>query len=235
MTTGSPGLLISFDGTDSSGKATQTRLLKERLAANHTAEQFETPDYTTETGKKLKALFQESNGSWNDLDWQEQMKLLAANRAEHRQEVAAILEQGGVVIYDRYVPSSQAHMTVSALAKDEIASGREKIIAAVGQHEYEQNRMPHEDLSIFLDVPPPLAAQLLTNRQHKHQDQAEATDEISLQQRIYDEYQWMTQTQPQKYVRIECLDSGKLLPPKVIAERVWQELSKKFPHITKVA
>lgn len=225
------GLLISFDGIDSSGKATQAKDLSSRLASRgFTVKQLATPDYTTATGKKLKAYFQGTAGAWDDLSWQEQMTLLAANRAEHRQEVVDSLSHGGIVIYDRYVPSSLAHMTVDALSVDETASQREKIMQAVRRHEYDTNRMPKEDASIFLDVPPAVAARLLTSRQATLEEKAEATDSLALQARIYQEYQYLISTDPDHYIKIDCAHKDQLLPIHTISDKVWHEVTSRFPQ-----
>lgn len=227
-----PGLLISFDGIDSSGKATQAKDLSSRLASRgFTVKQLATPDYTTATGKKLKAYFQGTAGTWDDLSWQEQMTLLAANRAEHRQEVIETLSKGGIIVYDRYVPSSLAHMAVDALSADDIASQREVIMEKVKQHEYKTNRMPKEDASIFLDVPPAVAARLLTSRQSTLEEKAEATDCLDLQQRIYQEYQYLISTDPNHYIKIDCVHKDQLLPIQTISDKVWQEVTSRFPQL----
>jgi len=226
------GLLLSFDGTDSSGKETQAKMLEQKIVdLGHTCGRFATPDYTTESGKKLKALFQGVDESWDDLSWQEKMELLAANRTEHRPEVMEILSNGGVVIYDRYIPSSMAHMTVDALSEQEINSRRSEIMDFVQHHEYQENSMPKEDLSLFLDVPPQIAYQLLTSRKEKLGERDEATDAIELQTRIYQEYKWLTANNPDHFVRINCMVGQHLRSPDVIAKVVWYKIIAKFPGL----
>ena len=229
----SQGSLISFDGTDSSGKATQASALTERLRAlGHQAGKFMTPDYETDIGKRLKQLFQGTAGSWDDLTWQEQMKLLADNRAQHRQEVLDILEAGGIVVYDRYVPSSIAHMAVDALSPEEIDEGREEIARRVEEYEYKNNGMPHGSLSVFLDVPPHVSNKLLETRKREQNESAEATDDVALQTRIYNEYLWLTSRDPAHYVRIKCLENGRLFKPEVISGLVWEAVTARIPRLS---
>ncbi len=228
------GLLISFDGIDSSGKETQARLFAEKIEKQgYLVKCFATPDYTTKTGQRLKALFQGTDRSWDDLSWREQMALLAANRAEHKQEVITTLNQKGIVIYDRYVPSSLAHMAVSALTPSEIASKRAQVIEEVSEYEYIKNGMPRENLSIFLDIPPKLAFRLLENRKNILSEKDEATDHIDLQERIYNEYQGMTSTQPDHFTRVECVRDGQLLSIDLINELVWEKATARLPQLAK--
>jgi dTMP kinase len=221
------GLLISLDGTDSSGKETQAKNLEQKLLSfSKTVGRFETPDYSIPSGKKLKALFQGVGGSWDDLSWQEKMKLLALNRMAHKDEVLDILKQGGVVIYDRYVPSSIAHMTVDA-------DDREQALKVTSEHEYEDNGMPRENLSIFLDVPPSIAKRLLEDRKSELEDPDEATDGLELQERIYAEYKRMAASDPEHFIRIDCCDEGELLSAEEIAQLVWTAVVAKFPELEK--
>ncbi len=227
------GLLISFDGIDSSGKETQANLLVNKLRrTGREVGFFQTPDYTTVSGKKLKALFQGRNGSWDDLAWQEKMKLLAANRAEHKEEVINLLQRGAVVIYDRYVPSSVAHVAVDAFDPNEIAAKREKIRIEVENHEYGENGMPHENLSVFLDISPQEAAELLRDRKTRLSEANEATDKIDLQSRIYQEYLWLVANFPSRFVKVDCIVDSKLLSIHTIAGKVWQLVSTRFPDLT---
>jgi len=227
-----PGLLISFDGIDSSGKETQAKTLAQKLSSlGHQVGCFATPDYTTPTGQKLKTLFQGINGSWDDLSWQEQMELIATNRAEHKKEVIDILTNKGIVIYDRYVPSSMAHITVDALKDNEMESKREEIMLQVQQHEYEHNQMPKEGLSLFLDMPPQVASNLLNSRKEELAEEDETTDEVVLQKRIYQQYQWLTTTYPDHYQTIPCLHQNQLKKPDEIAEQIWQTVTAKFPQL----
>lgn len=227
----SKGTLISFDGIDSSGKETQAKKLENRfLSLGYRVGRFETPDYTTDSGRRLKELFQGVRGSWDDLSWHDKMKLIASNRMEHREEAIDILKNEGVVIYDRYVPSSIAHMVVDARVERGGEVSRETAAEEVRRLEYVYNGMPREDLSIFLDVPPVDACQLLEVRKKQYQDPDEATDELDLQEQIYKEYKLMTQEEPAHFARVGCCEEGSLSGPDEIGEKVWKAVADRFPY-----
>jgi dTMP kinase len=228
------GLLIAFDGVDSSGKATHARRLVERLRfSGQRAYLFESPDYTTSTGKKLKELLKNKNGAWDRLPWQERMQLFARNRREHRGEVVAALERGEIVVYDRYVPSSIAFFTVEAVTPQEVDHKRDQIQAEIARHEYEDNDMPREDLSIFLDVPVDITLNLLDNRKQQQGDDPEYTDQYTVQQRLYNEYDVLCQRYPEHYLRVKCVVGSQLLSIGDIAEIVWEGILTKFPQLKK--
>ena len=226
------GLLISFDGIDSSGKATQASHLKERLENNGiTTGQFTTPDYSTPSGQELKKRLQGKIGHWTNTPWQEKLQYFADNRAEHRDEVLDIIHNGGVVIYDRYVPSSLTFMSIEAKAEDPHNTS-EQVHAIVKQSEYESHKMPQEALSIFLDLPPKIAAKLLHNRKSIQQEEDEYTDHITIQTKLYQEYQNLITNDPDHYLVISCYLADQLRPVEDIANEVWTKLIKKFPQLT---
>ncbi len=223
------GLLISFDGLDSSGKATQTNKLAEKLESlGHTILRLETPDYTTASGKDLKLRLQGKKGDWNNTPWQEKLGYFATNRAENKEKIEAALAAGHIVMYDRYVPSSLAFIAIEA------KEPREEVYKIVRQKEHEENGMPREDASIFLDVPPRVADNLLTSRKAEQQDEDEYTDALEVQQGLYEEYEHLTSEDPNRYIRIACCtDEGSLHSIDQVADKVWQELTERFPQLEK--
>lgn len=221
----SSGLLISFDGLDSSGKATQSKALTTHLAAQSVVVQcFSSPDYSTVSGKELKLRLQNKLGNWQQTSWQEKMKYFADNRAEHRDEVVDILQQGGIVIYDRYVPSSVAFITQEAEQGGE--HNRTNIQKIVATLEYETNNMPHEDVSLFFDIPPQVAMNLLEGRKHNTGDEAEYTDYIQVQEALHVEYLRMVAENPFHMLHVQCMDKDRLRTIGEVSEIVRTLLAK---------
>lgn len=223
------GILISFDGLDSSGKATQSKLLYEHLVSQDVlVRYFTSPDYTTSSGQALKLRLQNTLGDWHTTPWQEKMKYFADNRAEHRGEVIQTLSQGGIAIYDRYVPSSMAFISEEAMKEGE--HNRTDVHAAVAELEYTTNNMPHEDVSLFFDIPPKIAIDLLERRKHDHGDADEYTDYIHIQEALYAEYHRMMQEHPDHMLRVQCMDGGRLMSIQEVSQIVRSILAKQFPN-----
>ncbi len=224
-------MLISFDGLDSSGKATQSRLLCEHLQKKEIqVKKFCTPDYNTPSGKELKLRLQNKIGNWQETPWQEKMEFFAANRKEYRQEVLDALESGVVVIYDRYIPSSMAFISAEAFAAG-ASDTRQQVYDAVTALEYGKNAMPKEDISIFLDIPPRIAIDLLEGRKHLQGDEGEHTDYLHVQEALHQEYIRMVEEDPDHIIRIRCTEGGKLFRVEEIAEKVCEALAEKFPDV----
>ncbi len=227
-------MLISFDGIDSSGKATQARRLAERLRLRgQVVHEFATPDYATPSGQELKRWLQGKNGDWHTLPWQDKMKLFARNRAEKRDQVVSALERGEVVVYDRYIPSSLAFVAIEAAPPQAVDQKRAEIHQAVEDLEYNTNRMPREDVSIFLDVPVAASAALLEKRKKYRADSDEYTDHIHIMERLYNEYDILCQKYPMRFMRIKAFVGAELLGIDEVAVLVWENIVKRFPQLTK--
>lgn len=226
------GLLIAFDGLDSSGKATQVRELVRRLSNHgHRVHQFQTPDYDTPSGRELQLRLQGKMGDWQSTRWEEKMKYFADNRTEHKAEVMAALHAGDIVVYDRYVVSSLAFITIEALVPQETDLYRAKVHATVKREEYVKNGMPKEHVSVFLDVPPAIALNLLEERKMTQQQADEYTDHLVVQQRLYNEYDYMATQDPRHFLRVRCVEGPQLLSIADVAEYVWAGLHERFVEL----
>lgn len=229
-------MLISFDGLDSSGKATQARLLADHLKTkNKQAALFRSPDYETPSGGELKLRLQNKLGNWQQTSWQEKMGYFAANRLEHRSEVTALLSQDAVVVYDRYVPSSTAFMIVEAAAGAHVQDDlRKEVQVAVETLEYNTNNMPKEDVSIFFDIPPRIAIDLLKERKENRGDEHEYTDYLSVQEALHEEYTRLAQENPAHMLRISCMHGDRLRNIEEIGLLVREALAQKFPDLAQL-
>jgi len=132
-----PGCLIAFEGLDQSGKETQARLLADALRADgRVCRTVSFPDYTTPIGRELAHALAGEREYGSDV-----MQLLyVANRYEHRVALVRWLEQGEVVVCDRYIASS-------------IAYGAAQGLEAAWLTEI-QRGLPPANLTVLLDIPP---------------------------------------------------------------------------------
>jgi dTMP kinase len=131
------GIFIVIEGLDGSGKTTQAALLAKKLSQNHNVV------LTAEPSRGKIGTFIREGCLYEDkrLPIEAEALLFAADRIEHMQnEVKSALDEGKLVICDRYVYSSMAYQGSSGLSLDWI-----KTINA---------RALQPDFSIFIDVPP---------------------------------------------------------------------------------
>ncbi|MCD6464909.1 dTMP kinase [Candidatus Bathyarchaeota archaeon] len=135
---GRRGILICIEGLDKSGKTTQSLLLVEALKREGFDATYTSEPSSGEIGKFIKryVLGQKEKR----IPVAAEALLFAADRAEHvEREIKPLLEEGKIVISDRYVYSSIAYQGAAGLD--------------IGWIE-EINRMALEpDLAIYIDVP----------------------------------------------------------------------------------
>lgn len=136
--TSNPGLFICFEGIDGSGKTTQARLVVERLCKlGYDAVYTTEPTRWSEPGKKLR----ESFFTPSRLNVKDEFRLFLEDRVYHvKSEVIPLLNDGKIVVTDRYYFSSVAYQGARGLDWQYILKENEKIAIT-----------PH--LVILLDLP----------------------------------------------------------------------------------
>ena len=171
------GKIIVIEGTDCSGKETQTKLLVEKLEKmGKKVKRVSFPMYDSPTGKMIgscllgkpdmckellkeeKGLFPEGGGNVDSLT---AINLYAADRRYNLPKINKLLDEGYIVIIDRYVASNMAHRG-GLLEKRE---DRLKIYKKIEMLEYEINELPRPDKTILLYLPYEYACILKKNRE----------------------------------------------------------------------
>ena len=157
------GRLIVFEGTDGSGKATQSRLLCEHL-------QRESIPYKNITfpryGKPSAAMVQEYlDGNLGrrpgDVNAYAASLMFSMDRyASYKQDWGAFYEAGGLVIADRYTTSNAVHQA-SKLPEEE----RSAFLNWLFELEYGKLGLPKPDLVLYLDMPTEAAEQMMRRRE----------------------------------------------------------------------
>jgi len=220
------GKLIVLDGTDGSGKATQTKILVEKLKQEgYTPEIADFPQY----GKKSAAMVEEYlNGKYggpNDVSPYIASTFYAIDRYDLGFQIRKWLEQDKIVIGNRYVAANMGHQGSKFANSQE----RKKYFDWLYHLEYEIFKIPKPDLNIILHVPAAISQKLV--------DQKEAREYIGDKKRDIHEndlnhlkaaeqsYLEATQTYPD-FTVIECTKNSEMLSREEIAEMIWQEVSK---------
>ena len=157
------GKLIVFEGTDGSGKATQSRMLGERLEREGIPfRSINFPRY----GKPSAAMIEEYlNGNLGknpgDVNAYAASMFYAMDRyASYKQDWGGFYEAGGLVIADRYTTSNAVHQA-SKLPEGE----RRAFLNWLFQLEYELLGLPAPDLVLYLDMPTEISGRLMRARE----------------------------------------------------------------------
>ena len=170
------GKIIVIEGTDCSGKETQTKLLVEKLEGiGKKVKRVSFPMYDSPTGKLIGAcllgkpemceellkdnhsFFPEGGGNIDSLA---AIDLYAADRRYNLPKINKLLDEGYIVIIDRYVASNMAHRGgLLENRKDRLA-----IYKKIEMLEYDINELPRPDKTILLYLPYEYACILKKNR-----------------------------------------------------------------------
>lgn len=143
------GVLIVIDGVDGSGKTTQVNLLAEILIEkNIPFEIINFPRYEESIYGELIARYLEGEfGSTKEVNPYLIALAYAGDRVLAKPFIESELSEGKVVIANRYISASKAHLSAN-LPEDK----REEFMAWIDRLEYQTNGMPKEDLTILLSV-----------------------------------------------------------------------------------
>ena len=146
------GKIIVIEGTDGSGKATQTELLAKRWTEeniNYKTVSF--PNYESPSSSLVKMYL---NGEFGEkaesINAYAASSFFAVDRwATWEKDYKEYYKQGGIILADRYTPSNLIHQ--AGKIKDE--QEREKFINWVYEYEYKLLKLPEPDVVIFLNMP----------------------------------------------------------------------------------
>ena len=157
------GKLIVFEGTDGSGKATQARLLCQRLEREGIPyQEIDFPRY----GKPSAAMVQEYlDGNLGkkpgDVNAYAASLFFSMDRyASDKQDWGDFYEAGGLIVADRYTTSNAVHQA-SKLPESE----RKAYLDWLFDLEYRLLGLPKPDLVIYLDMPTEITEQMMRRRE----------------------------------------------------------------------
>ena len=158
------GKLIVFEGTDGSGKATQTALLCRELESRGVPfRKLEFPRYKEESSALLRLYLSGAFGTDPaDVNAYAAATFFSVDRyASFKQDWGSWYRQGGLVIADRYTTSNAVHQC-SKLPPEQW----EAFLHWLFDYEFHLLGLPAPDSVIYLQVDPAVSQRLMTARYH---------------------------------------------------------------------
>ncbi len=159
-------VLIAIEGTDSSGKQTQSELLYNRLIAEGIdARLVSFPAYDSDSSALVKMYLAGDFGTEpEDVNAYCASTFYAMDRfATYRKDWGKDYNNGTVIVADRYVPSNLIHQA----SKIEDQEEKSKFIDWLHELEYKNFELPRPNVTIFLDMPTEAAEKLMAERANK--------------------------------------------------------------------
>lgn len=156
------GKLIVIDGIDGSGKATQTAFLAKRLREEGLkVKTIDFPRYYDNFfGELIGQYLSGKFGDFTEVDPRIASVLYASDRFESSSAIKKWLDEGFIVVSDRYVSANQIHQG----GKIKSISSRKKFLKWLDTMEYGIFKIPKPDLVIYLDVPFEVSKKWLENK-----------------------------------------------------------------------
>lgn len=219
------GKIIVIEGTDCSGKETQSKLLKSYLEQNGIkVATFSYPQYNTPTGKIIGGPLLEKPSicpSWFDnyveVDSKVASLYFAADRRASLPVLKDLINNNEIVIIDRYIYSNMGHQGSKIEDKEE----RLKMYKFLETLEFDLLELPRPDLVIFLYLPYSYGEEIKKNR-------AEKLDEAEKSQthQIKSERTYLELTELYGFEKIDCFTNGTVKTREEINKEVISHIKK---------
>ena len=200
------GFFITFEGGDGSGKSTQISILKESLIEKGYDVILTREPGGTDISEKIRELILDpENGEMEDIT---EAYLYAAARAQLvRQLIKPALEEGKVVICDRFVDSSIAYQG--------FGRGLGDAVGIINTYAVD-DCMP--DLTILLKLDPERGSSRIAGREHDRIEQA--SDDFH--RKVYEGYLKLEEKYPDRILGVDA--SGTI-------QEIADEISRRVDEI----
>lgn len=226
------GTFIVLDGNDGSGKATQAKLLGERLQKEGIeAVKVDFPAYDTNFfGALIGECLAAQHGDFVHMDPKVASTLYACDRLESSPMIRDALAAGKVVIADRFATANQIHQGGKITDDAERAT----FITWLDRMEHEVLGVPRPDHVLYLRVPVEVSLKLLSaKRAAKIQGLADGQKDMVEEDRQYLEHSlaaadWLL-THQKNWSLIECMEGGTMRSPEAIHEDIWKAVNTALP------
>jgi dTMP kinase len=214
--TGSParrGVFITLEGPDGSGKSTQARLLAERLRREGHAVLESVEPGGTRIGQQIRRILLDPAHA--ELRPTAELLLMFAARAQNVEEaILPALEQGQIVVSDRFTDSSIAYQGAgrglgwdTVLQVDRIAC---------------RGLKPDLTLCIDIDTETGLARAHSRNRNETGKSESRLDEQaVEFHQKARAAYHELARREPRRF---RLIDGGGA--PEAVAEKVWDAVTK---------
>ncbi|MEO7412793.1 MAG: dTMP kinase [Opitutaceae bacterium] len=201
------GKLISFEGSEGSGKSTQISRLAAHLQKSGRDVISTREPGGTEIGEQIRSIIVH-NSKGEEMCAETELLLFTAARAQLvREVIAPALVAGRIVLSDRYLDSSTVYQGIGRnLAADPVNQINR---FAVG------NVMP--DLTIVIDVPTEVSLARLKQRASDLPDRMER-ENIDFYKKVREGYLVLAKGMPERFIVVDGTKTEEVIEKKIWAE-----------------
>ena len=217
---------IAIEGTDGSGKATQTKLLADRFKKEgHKVEIVDFPQYGKKSAGLVEKYLNGKYGSAEEVGPYRASIFYACDRYDASFKIKKWLNQDKIILSNRYVTSNMAHQG------GKIANPRErkKYFDWIQKLEYEIFAIPKPDINIILHVEAEIAQKLVDKKGYRDYINGNGRDlheadigHLQNAEKIYLEIA----KNYSGFKIIKCARNNQIMDRKKIHQLIWQEIIK---------
>lgn len=206
------GKFIVVEGADGSGKTVQFERLILALPEGTKLGTLDFPQYNEPSSYFVQKYLTGKYG--DDVGPYAASVLFAIDRFDVKLKILQWLEEGRVIVANRYVASNMAHQGANIEKKSE----RERFYKWLYDLEYRTFGIPKPDLNIVLQVPAEISRELVGKKRAR-----EYLGGGTEGKEVYFEIAALF---PDDFQVIECAPGGTLLAPEAIHKKVWAAARK---------
>ncbi len=217
------GKFIVIDGTDGSGKWTQTRKLIEKLKTEwYQVEMADFPQYGKRSAMMVEDYLNGNFGTAQEVWPYRASVLYAVDRYAASFEIRKRLDEWKIVISNRYVSSNMWHQA----GKIKDIKERDRFLQRLNNFEYELFDIPRPDKNILLYMPTEIWQQLVDKKGHRDYIGGEKRDihEADLEHLKDAAKAYKYVAKKYNWTIIDSVPNGELQSIEEIGEKIWEEI-----------
>lgn len=220
------GKLIVIEGTDSSGKETQTKKLYERIKENReNVIKISFPNYESPACEPVKMyLAGEFGDKAQEINPYPVSTMYAIDRyASYKKDWGKVYNSDGIIVTDRYTTSNMVHQA----SKLEDEEEKKSYLEWLCDLEYNKMELPKPDVVIFLNMPSEMAKKLMAERKNKITGEKEKDiheKDYEYLKKSYENACFIAKRE--RWVEIECVKDGKLKSIEEIGKEIYRIVEK---------
>ncbi len=226
------GKFIVIDGTDGSGKTTQLNLLKAKLEEEgYAVAVADFPQYNTKSAGLVEEYLSGKYGNADEVDPYKASIFYAVDRYDASQKIKQWLNEGRIVLANRYTSASLGHQG----CKIDNPLERKVFFNWLYDLEYKIFEIPKPDLTLILQVEPEISFQLAHERAREdwvgktHDIHENDFEHLKKAEQVYVE---IANTLP-GFRLIKCTHNNQILSRESIHFLVWLAANQLVAHQAK--
>ncbi len=222
------GRFFVIEGTDASGKKTQFDLLVKKLVEQgYDVVTFDFPQYDQDSSYFVREYLSGAYGTSDEVGPYTGSVFYALDRYAARQAIKQSLDEGKIVVANRFTGSNMAHQGTKFINPEE----RRGYFIWLDNLEFQMLGIPRPTLSVVLRVDADTSKRLLDERaaqdpDHKTDILEADLEHLKLSVQVYDD---LCTLFPKDFQRIDCVRNKELMTKPQVHDLVWHTIEQYLP------